>query len=114
MAKHELGDAAIKEEYVSQMNAVAKNLDAVFNGSLKGPARRVGFVLLVFPYGAEDGRCNYISNGADRKDIAKMFHEQAARFESEPGSRQKEARADRISKPKRRNNDERRIEDRSN
>ncbi len=80
MEKHELGDAAIQEEYVAQMNAVAKNLDAVFNGSLKRPDRRVGFVLLVFPFGSEDGRCNYISNGADRKDIAKMFRELAARL----------------------------------
>lgn len=78
-----LGDGPIQEQYKAQMVAVMKNLDAVFNGSLRGPDRMVGLVLLVFPFNATDGRCNYASNGADRKEIAKMFREQAARFEGE-------------------------------
>lgn len=49
----------------------------------KHGAREVGFVLLVFPYGSNDGRCNYISNGADRKDMVKLLREQANRFDTE-------------------------------
>jgi hypothetical protein len=42
-------------------------------------------VLLVFPFGdAEGNRCNFISNGADRKDIVVLFKEMIARFEGQP------------------------------
>ena len=62
-----LGDAPIEQAYREQMNAVAQGLDDVFNGKAKGANRKVGFVLLVFPFGeAESSRCNFISNGADR------------------------------------------------
>jgi hypothetical protein len=85
MAKHTLGDAPIQPEYIAQMNIVARSLDEVFNGTAKGDARKVGFVLLVFPFGeAEGGRCNFISNGADRKDIVTLFREMIARFEGQP------------------------------
>lgn len=78
---HQLGDKPIQEEYRSQMITIAEVLDSVFNGDTR--PREVGFVLLVFPYGEEKGRCNYISNGADRKDIIKLFREQANRFDTE-------------------------------
>ena len=32
----------------------------------------------------DEGRCNYISNGADRKDIVVMLKEQIKRFEGQP------------------------------
>jgi hypothetical protein len=35
----------------------------------------------VFPFGDRSGRCNYISNGAERDDIVRMFKEQIKRFE---------------------------------
>jgi hypothetical protein len=76
-----IGDAPIEPAYREMMNGVAQALDAAFNGELKGPARKTGFVLLVFPFGNEDGRCNYISNGADRKAIVTMMKEQIKRFE---------------------------------
>jgi hypothetical protein len=80
-----LGDAPIEPKHREQMNAVARALDEVFNGDVKGPARKVGFVLMVFPFGeAFDGRCNYISNGADRKDIVTLMREMIARFEGQP------------------------------
>ena len=66
------------------MVATAQALDEYFNGSAKGPKRKVGFVLLVFPFGEDEGRCNYISNGADRKDIVTMLKEQIKRFEGQP------------------------------
>ena len=76
----QLGDAPIEPGYVRMMNDIARALDITFNGDDHGGDRRTGFVLLVFPYG-ETGRCNYISNGADRGDIVKLFREQIARFE---------------------------------
>jgi hypothetical protein len=79
-----LGDGPIDPRFREQMNATAQALDEIFNGKARGADRKVGFVLLVFPFGNQDGRCNYISNGADRRDIVTMFKEQIARFEGMP------------------------------
>lgn len=79
-----LGDSTIEAEYKQKMLAIAHVLDEVFNGELQGPARTIGFVLLVFPFNAHEGRANYISNGADRKDIVTLFKEQIKRFEGTP------------------------------
>jgi len=62
---------------------IARALDDVLNEGLKGADRKVGFVLLLFEYGESDGTCNYISNGADRRDIIKLLREQANRFDQE-------------------------------
>lgn len=78
-----LGDAPIQPEYYAQMNALASGLDEIFNGELKGADRSTGFVLLVFPFG-DNGRCNFISNGANRQDIVALFKEMIARFEGQP------------------------------
>lgn len=80
----QLGDAPVDAEYREKMVAVAQALDEIFNGQDRGKARKTGFVLLVFPYADHDGRCNYISNGADRNDIVTLFREQIARFEGQP------------------------------
>src|SRR5215467_2359540 len=79
-----LGDAPIEPAYREMMNGVAKALDQAFNGDDRGNDRKVDFVLLVFEYGEQEGRCNYISNGADRKDIVTLFREQIKRFEGQP------------------------------
>lgn len=79
-----LGDAPIEESYRAQMNAVAAGLDDVFNGQARGADKKVGFVLMLFEYGSHDGRCNYISNGADRKDVVTLMKEMIARFEGQP------------------------------
>ena len=79
-----MNDAPITDQYRKQMNALAEALDSAFNGDVRGPARETGFVLLVFPYGDREGRCNYISNGANRNDIVTMFKEMIARFEGQP------------------------------
>lgn len=81
---HTLGDAPIEDEHRAMMNAMAAALDEMFNGPAKGDDRKTGFVLLVFPFGEGEGRCNYISNGADRKDIVAMMKEQIRRFEGQP------------------------------
>lgn len=81
---HTLGDAPIEPEFIEMMNKVAAGLDRIFNGEARGDERQTGFVLLVFPFGEKEGRCNYISNGADRKDIVTMMKEQIKRFEGQP------------------------------
>ena len=79
-----LGDAPIQEEYYESMNQIASALDEVLNGAAKGKSRQTGFVLLVFPFNeAESGRCNFISNGADRKDVVALMKEMIARFEGQ-------------------------------
>jgi hypothetical protein len=62
---------------------LATALDEVFNGPLKGPARKTGFILLVYPFGAKDGRCNFISNGADLNDVVALLKEQLAYFQGQ-------------------------------
>jgi hypothetical protein len=80
-----LGDAPIQQAYRERMNAVARALDEMFNGEAKGADRETGFVLLVFPFGtAEGSRCNFISNGADRRDVVVLMKEMIARFEGQP------------------------------
>jgi hypothetical protein len=80
-----LGDAPIQEKYRLQMQAIAATLDEFLNGDAKGADREAGFVLLVFPFGsAGDGRCNFISNGADRRDVVTLMKEMIARFEGQP------------------------------
>lgn len=79
-----LGDGPIQAEYRAKMQAVAGALDEFFNEGTKGADRKTGFVLMVFPFGDDTGRCNYISNGADRKDIVTLMKEMIARFEGQP------------------------------
>lgn len=82
----QLGDAPISKEYREKMNRIARSLDRAFNGNASGniAKRKVGFVLLQFEYGSTTGRCNFISNGADREDIVVLFKEMIARFEGQP------------------------------
>lgn len=82
--KHSLGDAPIEATYAEKMNVMAGALDEYFNGKIGGPDRKTGFVLLVFPFGDDEGRTNFISNGADRRDIVTLFREMIARFEGQP------------------------------
>jgi hypothetical protein len=79
----QLGDAPIEPAYIEKMQVLAHFLDEEFNGDKRGDERSTGFVMLVFPFGSKDGRCNYISNGADRGDIVKLFKEQIKRFEGD-------------------------------
>lgn len=86
-------DSQIVESQRALMNAIAVQLDELFNQGAKGHDRKIGFVLLAFPYSppgtiqpSEEPRCNYISNGANRKDIACLMREMAARFEGQPAA----------------------------
>jgi hypothetical protein len=83
--EHKLGDAPIEQKFRDQMQALARSLDHLFNGEARGDDRKTGFVLMVFPYGEyASGRCNYISNGADRADVVTLMKEMIARFEGQP------------------------------
>jgi hypothetical protein len=88
MAKDDqLGDAPIQKQYHQQMVAIASALDDVLNDGARGKDRQTGFVLMVYPFGNlanGDARCNYISNGADRRDVVTMMKEMIARFEGQP------------------------------
>jgi hypothetical protein len=82
-----LGDQPIQPEFYNAMNTIAKELDSVFNGQAKGKARKTGFILMVYPFNNlanGDARCNYISNGADRRDVVTLMKEMIARFEGQP------------------------------
>ncbi|MCG8273125.1 hypothetical protein MIC97_16625 [Aquamicrobium sp. NLF2-7] len=81
---HQLGDGPIDPKLQDVMVALAKGVDEILNGDAKGADRKVGFVMLTFPYGPIDGRCNFISNGADRRDLVTLFKEMIARFEGQP------------------------------
>lgn len=54
------------------MNDLAKRPDGYFNGRKKGADRGVGGMLMVFPFGEDEGRCNYISNVA-RADVIRLL-----------------------------------------
>jgi hypothetical protein len=87
MTENILGDAPVQEEYIDTMRRVVSALDKAFNGDAKGPDRKTGFILMVFPYGVDkstDARCNYMSNGADRNDVIALMKEQIKRFEGSP------------------------------
>jgi tryptophanyl-tRNA synthetase len=71
----------VESRWIEAMNAVMADLDQIFNGKAKAPNKSVGLVLLVFPFQGHEGRSNYISNGADRKDMIRLFRELADRFE---------------------------------
>lgn len=79
-----LGDGPIEERFREQMNAAMSALDEAWNPGLKGANKKVGIIMLIFPYGESEGRCNYISNGADRRDVVTMLKEQLRRFEGQP------------------------------
>jgi hypothetical protein len=78
-----LGDAPVDQIYHDTMTAVMKAVDEAFNGNRKGPNKEIGVVLMVFPFGNTEGRCNYMSNGADRRDIVTLMKEMIARFEGQ-------------------------------
>lgn len=80
----ELGDAPVERRFAETMTVAMGAVDKLFNGTARGKDKKIGIVMLVFDYGEAEGRCNYMSNGADRKDVAVMLREQAARFAGQP------------------------------
>src|SRR5262247_2282007 len=80
---HPLGAQPIEAQHIDNMTAVVEGLDQLFNGKMGGPGRTTGFILMVFPFNDAAGRVNYASNGADRKDVIRLFEEQITRFRAE-------------------------------
>ena len=65
------------------LKSIAQGLDEVLNDKLKGDDRKVGFVLLVFPFNSPNmTNVNYISNG-NRKNLIIAMKEIIARFEGQ-------------------------------
>lgn len=86
MSSHKggLGDAPIEPQFKDVMDALARGVDDVLNGTGCKPGdRKNGFVLLVFPLNDHEGRCNYMSN-ARREDVVVLLKEQLARFQGQP------------------------------
>jgi hypothetical protein len=73
----------IDPEYKVKMNQLAKAIDEFWNGKHTGAERKIGFCILMFPFGANEpskDRINYISN-AERSDMITALKELIARFE---------------------------------
>lgn len=83
-APEKLGDGPVDEKYYEQMTAIMATLDEFLNGDAKGPDKPTGIVVLMFPYGNTTGRCNFMSNGASRKNLVVLMKEMIARFEGQP------------------------------
>lgn len=60
----------IEDQHRALMNDLAHELADLFKG--------YGFALLIFPFGEQDGRMNYISN-APRKDMVAAMEEFTAK-----------------------------------
>jgi len=82
MTDNALGDAPIEDAYREKMIALVRAIDGFLNAT--GEPRKLGFVLMVFPFGEGPGRCNYVSNGVDRGDVVTLMREQIKRFEGAP------------------------------
>lgn len=72
----------------SQLQVLMGALDQTINGDPPNGAtdaswRKTGLVMFSFPYGDQSGKANYVSNGADRRDMVKFLRETADRFESQ-------------------------------
>jgi len=80
-----LGDAPVEAQYHEKLIAIMGALDEFLNDGAKGGARKTGLVVLMFPYGsATSGRVNFMSNGADRKDVVILMKEMIQRFSGQP------------------------------
>lgn len=85
----QLGDQPIEQRWTYAMNLSMSIAEDIFNPGFQesleiGEKRKVGIVMLVFPFEGHEGRCNFISNGADRRDLVVLFKEMIARFEGQP------------------------------
>lgn len=80
--KDDLEHRPIEPHLHSHMNALAAGLNDILNGKdCKKGEEKLGFALLIFPFGdAPEGRVNYISN-AQRKDMIVALKEFIARNE---------------------------------
>ena len=64
-----------------------ERLDFLFNGGATGANRRVGVILLTFPFGIVDATPDYVSNGVNRQHAAMLLRQIAAKLEGQPETR---------------------------
>ncbi len=80
-----LGDGPVQEQYQEKMTRVMNALDGFVNGGAKGNDRTTAIVVLMAPFDETyKGRCNFMSNGVDRRGLVVLFKEMIARFEGQP------------------------------
>lgn len=76
--KNQSGHQDVQKEYLESMREVARLVDKIFNPDGK---KKIGFVLLAFPFGEKpDARMNYMSNG-NRADVLLSMKEFIGRAE---------------------------------
>jgi hypothetical protein len=64
------------------MRGAAAMLDDFFNPGLRGEDRKIGFVLLAFPFGDTERGVNYIGNGK-REEVLAALKELVTLFEQQ-------------------------------
>ena len=76
----------LKPATTTMMNAVAANAQRSVQRrpQRQRPHSPTSCLVMLFPLGSHDGRCNYISNGADRNDVVTLMKEMIQRFEGQP------------------------------
>ncbi len=78
-----IGNLPVEERRKVAFAEIGRHLDGVFNAGAEGEDRKTGFILMVFPFHGHEGRCNYMSNGANRADVINLLKEQLAYFEGQ-------------------------------
>ena len=58
----------------------ARVVDELLNPGLSGKDRTLGFTILVYPFGTA-GESHYVSNGADKQEMAALLREAAQRLD---------------------------------
>jgi hypothetical protein len=70
---HDATDEFNQPWFRKELKAIASVLDQWFNDKAGTRKRKIGFALLVFPFGKTDSRCAYVSKGAKRRDAIAML-----------------------------------------
>ena len=79
-------DQTAPERLQDFLSSIAAALDQILNGKevLKDKTlRKTGFILMIYPYGSIDDRCNFITNGATRTEIIARLKTQIQTFEDQ-------------------------------
>jgi len=64
----------------NEITDIARALDQHFNGERTGAGRDMGFAIMVWPFGAGPGECEFASN-CERASLISILREMATRLE---------------------------------
>ena len=64
------------------LDYVVDQLETNFNEGKHGTDREIGFVILSFPINGANGHSSYMSNGVNRKHVAKMMKNLIGKLEN--------------------------------